>query len=101
MFAYTPPAEEISIVFQQIVPFFIVERLHKWDPEIDPAKLKLISCQHVTWNNGSLGCPMPGKNYTQALVPGFLFLIQYDDLIIEVHTDSRMKSIALPGVGFI
>jgi hypothetical protein len=25
----------------------------------------------VTWSDGALGCPAPGRFYTQALVPGF------------------------------
>jgi hypothetical protein len=30
----------------------------------------------VTWNDGSLGCPQPGMNYTQALVQGWRALVQ-------------------------
>ena len=30
----------------------------------------LSGARHVTWRSGALGCPDPGMNYTQALVPG-------------------------------
>ncbi len=30
----------------------------------------LVSAASVTWDDGSLGCPEPGKSYTQALVQG-------------------------------
>ncbi len=32
--------------------------------------VELISAESVTFNDGSLGCPEPGKMYTQALVQG-------------------------------
>ena len=35
-----------------------------------PEALELISAEAVTWSDGSLGCPQPGRLYTQALVPG-------------------------------
>ncbi|WP_418314737.1 hypothetical protein [Piscinibacter sakaiensis] len=33
--------------------------------------LVVISADHVTWSDGSLGCPAPGMVHTQALVPGY------------------------------
>jgi hypothetical protein len=34
------------------------------------ADLRVMSVEDVTWSDGSLGCPQPGRIYTQALVPG-------------------------------
>jgi hypothetical protein len=34
-------------------------------------KPRVISVERVTWTDGSLGCPRPDMNYTQALVPGW------------------------------
>lgn len=31
----------------------------------------VVTAEAVTWNDGSLGCPEPGKAYTQALVDGY------------------------------
>ncbi len=98
MFTEMPPAEEISI---PLIDGRIIHYLKKWDPSIEPAKLELMKKEYVTWNDGSLGCPMPGKNYTQALVPGYLFLIQYENLILEIHADRIMTRFAIPGVGFL
>jgi hypothetical protein len=38
--------------------------------------LKAVS---ITWNDGSLGCPEPGKFYTQALVPGAQIVVSLGD----------------------
>jgi hypothetical protein len=38
---------------------------------VDRAALQLASAQAVTWSDGALGCPVPGRLYTQALVPGW------------------------------
>jgi hypothetical protein len=100
MFTQAPlAAEEIRI--QQMDPLFIAERLKKWDPDIDPTKVKLLSFQPVTWNDGSLGCALPGHNYTQALVPGYLIWFEYGNILIEVHTDRSMMTLAMPGIGFL
>jgi hypothetical protein len=32
----------------------------------------------VVWNNGSLGCPVPGQFYTQALVNGYWVVLRVD-----------------------
>jgi hypothetical protein len=34
-------------------------------------KPRVVGVQRVTWRDGSLGCPQPDMNYTQALVPGW------------------------------
>jgi hypothetical protein len=35
-----------------------------------PTDLRIVSVEAVTWADGALGCPQPGRMYTQALVPG-------------------------------
>ena len=37
----------------------------------DAASLKVALAEEVTWPNGGMGCPAPGRMYTQALVPGY------------------------------
>jgi len=32
---------------------------------------RIVSAEEVTWPNGAIGCPQPGRMYTQALVPGY------------------------------
>ena len=38
-------------------------------------ELAVSDSRQVTWGDGSLGCPEPGMNYTQALVPGWHVLV--------------------------
>lgn len=38
---------------------------------VDEAAIVVVRGESVTWSDGSLGCPQPGMNYTQALVPGY------------------------------
>lgn len=38
-------------------------------------EIKTESVETVTWPSGALGCPKPGMNYTQALVPGYRIVL--------------------------
>lgn len=79
----------------------LVAKLKQWDPDIDATKLVLIEFRPVVWNDGSLGCPMPGMCYTMALVPGYLICYYYLGHLLEVHTNEAMSVFAMPGQGFI
>jgi hypothetical protein len=35
----------------------------------------LVSAQAVTWSSGALGCPQPGRSYTQAMVEGMQVVV--------------------------
>lgn len=39
---------------------------------------ELVSAEAVTWPNGALGCPKPGRSYTQALVEGMRVVVTVD-----------------------
>lgn len=39
----------------------------------------------VQWGSGALGCPKPGMNYTQALVPGVRVILEVDGTIYYYH----------------
>jgi hypothetical protein len=39
---------------------------------------RLTVAEAVTWSDGSLGCPVPGQYYTQALVPGYRIVLEVD-----------------------
>jgi hypothetical protein len=34
-------------------------------------RVRVVSARPVLWSDGSMGCPQPGRLYTQALVPGW------------------------------
>ena len=53
----------------------------------DPAQLQLVALDPVTWPDGSLGCPEPGKLYTQAIVSGFRAVFVHNGQQREVHTN--------------
>jgi hypothetical protein len=36
-----------------------------------------LSLEAVIWADGSLGCPQPGRMYTQALVPGWRLVVRH------------------------
>jgi hypothetical protein len=39
----------------------------------------------VTWRSGAIGCPQPGMNYTEALVPGVSILLKTGDEMVVYH----------------
>jgi len=49
----------------------------------------LTSAEQVTWPDGSLGCPEPGRMYTQMLVEGFRVSAKTTEGELLYHTDSR------------
>jgi hypothetical protein len=45
--------------------------------------------EQVTWSDGSLGCPEPGRMYTQALVPGFRLTATSSAGALVYHSDGQ------------
>ena len=43
------------------------------------ARLRASAVQAVTWPDGALGCPLPDRAYTQALVPGWRIVVAVPD----------------------
>jgi len=41
------------------------------------SQLTLVRAESAIWNDGSLGCPLPGQSYTQALVNGYWVVLDY------------------------
>lgn len=48
-------------------------------------QISLVSFERVTWNDGSLGCPEPGKLYTQALVEGSRTVLELGGTSYDYH----------------
>ena len=53
--------------------------------DIDPSEIRVISDEDVSWSDGSVGCPEPGMSYTQAIVPGYLIVLEVDDTEYRYH----------------
>jgi hypothetical protein len=45
----------------------------------------VVTATSVTWRDGSLGCPEPGKMYTQALVPGAQIVVSAGSTQYDYH----------------
>jgi hypothetical protein len=54
------------------------------------------SAQRVTWRDGSLGCPAPQMQYTQALVPGWRVILRVGDTIYDYHAAANGHLILCP-----
>jgi hypothetical protein len=78
-----------------------VKALSSW-LEIPEDAIDVVSAERVTWNDGSLGCPSPGRSYTQALVPGYRVLLEHDGSQYAFHgADNRpMTYCPNPSPGF-
>ena len=48
-------------------------------------QINVISAENVIWPNGAAGCPRPGVNYTQALVPGYKLVLELDGREFHYH----------------
>jgi len=58
------------------------------------ASFELVSAQAVTWPDGSLGCPKPGMQYTQTLVPGYRIQVRAKGQLFDYHA-SRSGALVL------
>jgi hypothetical protein len=58
--------------------------------------LEVLSAEAVTWSDGSLGCPMPGMMYTQALVPGFRVRIRAGGKELDYHAGRTGAPVLCP-----
>jgi hypothetical protein len=52
---------------------------------IDPDTIEVATYEEVTWRDGSLGCPKPGRMYTQALVPGYRIVLRAEGVAYAYH----------------
>lgn len=41
-------------------------------------KINVVKMEAVTWTDGALGCPEPGRLYTQAFVEGYWIILEID-----------------------
>jgi len=52
---------------------------------IDADTIKITQARAVSWGSSALGCPKPGMNYTQAIVPGILLFLEAGGTIYRYH----------------
>ena len=63
---------------------------------LDRSRLEVVSAEHVTWTDGSLGCPQPDLMYTQALVPGYRIRIRAGAEVLDYHSGKRGRPVLCP-----
>ncbi len=56
---------------------------------VSAGDVKVISAQAVNWPNGALGCPKPGRMYTQAIVPGYRIELEAGGKRFTYHAATR------------
>jgi len=59
-------------------------------------RIRVVQSDAVTWRDGSLGCPEPGRMYTQALIRGYLIRVQADATVLEYHASTRGQWLYCP-----
>jgi hypothetical protein len=52
---------------------------------VSPDAITIAQARIVQWGSSALGCPREGMNYTQAMVPGILVLLEADGKIYRYH----------------
>lgn len=52
---------------------------------LDPSAIEVVAHEQVTWRDGSLGCPQPGRFYTQALVGGYRIHLRAAGVDVYFH----------------
>lgn len=53
------------------------------------ADIGVVRAEQVVWNDGSLGCPEPGRAYTQALVPGYWVVLDAGGTELDYRANDR------------
>ena len=77
----TPVAQPMNLKGQ--VEYSRNDLAQRLDVPLDTVVLS--GARQVTWRSGALGCPEPGMNYTEALVPGSVIYLQVDNMIHAYH----------------
>jgi len=61
--------------------------------KVSPNDVVLTRAEQVTWPDGALGCPRPGRTYTQMQVPGFRVLAKTVAGEMLYHTDAHVRAV--------
>ncbi|HKW85422.1 MAG TPA: hypothetical protein VJN68_16865 [Burkholderiaceae bacterium] len=59
-------------------------------------EVRVVHSDAVTWSDGSLGCPEPGRMYTQALVKGYRIRVMAGGVVLEYHASRNGQWLYCP-----
>jgi hypothetical protein len=62
---------------------------------LDASQLRVVA-ESVTWPDGALGCPEPGRQYVQVLVSGYRIRISAGSQTLEYHGSHRGRVMFCP-----
>ena len=63
---------------------------------IAPDAITVTQASIVNWGSSAVGCPKEGMNYTQAIVPGLLVLLEADGKIYRYHGSNNNELFHCP-----
>lgn len=63
------------------------------------AEMDVEQATAMTWPDGSIGCPQKGRVYTQALVPGYLVKLRFNDDVYPMHVGHGRAILCLQASG--
>jgi hypothetical protein len=58
---------------------------------VDPTEVTIVMARTETFPDGSLGCPDPGKMYTQALVEGYHVVVEANGVSLDYRGNERRQ----------
>jgi hypothetical protein len=56
---------------------------------VPAAQVRTVQAADREWPDGSLGCPEPGRFYTQAIVPGYVIELDANGRRLTYHADRQ------------
>lgn len=59
------------------------------DLGVAPGQLAIIAVEARDWPDSSLGCPQPGRAYSQIITPGYRLVVQVNGRQYDYHTNNR------------
>jgi hypothetical protein len=86
------PAPAAAPVVDGEVPTALLDKIRAelaGEQGVSVADVKVISAKSVNWPNGALGCPKPGRMYTQAIVPGYRIELEAGGKRFAYHAAAR------------
>lgn len=63
---------------------------------VGPDSVSVLTAERVQWRSGALGCPEPGMNYSMALVPGTLIILNAGRKQYRYHAGKDGKPFHCP-----
>ncbi|MGH8177072.1 MAG: hypothetical protein ACREV5_12500 [Steroidobacter sp.] len=82
-----PPAGESGKAPQDLLSRMAQDLAQRLN--VRSSALQVLSVESVVWDDGSLGCPEPGRAYITAQVPGSRVLFQHAGKTYQYHASER------------